>query len=101
MNKDKWESLPPEIKTVFRKASDKNFLRKIGQVWREDEQRGVDLMTKFKREHIVLTKEETEAFRVKLEPVIDKWVDDVSKDGIDGKRLVKKARALIAKYSSP
>ncbi len=25
-----------------------------------------------KREHIVLTKEETEAFRIKLEPVIDK-----------------------------
>ncbi|MEC7221566.1 MAG: TRAP transporter substrate-binding protein [SAR324 cluster bacterium] len=98
MNKDKWESLPPEIQAVFRKASDENFLRRIGKLWREDEQRGVDLMTKFKREHIVLTKEETEAFRIKLEPVIDKWVEDVKKEGIDGRKLVNKARKLIKKY---
>ena len=79
MNKDKWESLPPEIQAAFRKASDENFLRRIGKLWREDEQRGVDLMKKFKREHIVLTKEETEAFRIKLETVIDKWVEDVKR----------------------
>ena len=92
MNKEKWDSLPPEIQAVFRKASDENFLRRIGKVWKDDEQRGVDLMTKFKREHIVLTKEETEVFRKKLEPVIDRWVKDVKKDGIDGKALVKKAK---------
>tara|TARA_B100000575_G_C23113948_1_gene643759 strand:- start:85 stop:1104 length:1020 start_codon:yes stop_codon:yes gene_type:complete len=98
MNKDKWESLPPEIQAAFRKASDENFLRRIGKLWREDEQRGVDLMKKFKREHIVLTKEETEAFRIKLETVIDKWVEDVKKEGIDGRKLVNKARKLIKKY---
>ena len=98
MNKDKWESLPPEIQAAFRKASDENFLRRIGKLWREDEERGVDLMTKFKREHIVLTKEETVAFRIKLEPVIDKWVKDVKKEGIDGSKLVNKARKLIKKY---
>ena len=75
-----------------------DFLGKIGKLWREDEQRGVDLMAKFKREHIVLTKEETEAFRIKLEPVIDKWVEDVKKEGIDGRKLVNKARKLIKKY---
>ena len=98
MNKDKWESLPPEIQAVFRKASDENFLRRIGKIWREDEQRGIDLMKEFKREHIVLTKEETEAFRIKLEPVIDKWVEDVKKEGIDGRKLVNKARKLIKKH---
>ena len=78
--------------------SDEDFLRKIGKLWREDEQRGVDLMTKFKREHIVLTKEETDIFKQKLEPVIDKWVEDVKKEGIDGRKLVNKARKLIKKY---
>ena len=98
MSKKKWASLPPDIQNAFRKASDKEFLRKTGRMWREDEQRGVDLMTKFKREHIVLTKKETEAFRIKLEPVIDKWVEDVKKEGIDGRKLVNKARKLIKKY---
>ena len=100
MNKDKWNSLPADIQSVFRKASDESFLRKIGRVWREDEQRGVDLMTKFKKEHVVLTKEETEVFRKKLEPVIDRWVEDVKKEGIDGRVLVNKARKLIEKHSS-
>ena len=32
MNKDRWNSLPPEIQSAFRKASDESFLRRIGQV---------------------------------------------------------------------
>ena len=51
-----------------------------------------------KREHIVLTKEETEAFRIKLEPVIDKLVEDVKKEGIDCRKLVNKARKLTKIY---
>ena len=56
-------------------------------------------MLKFKRKHIVLTKEETEAFRTHLEPVVERWINEVSKYGIDGKALVSKARKLIAKHS--
>ena len=56
-------------------------------------------MKDFKREHIVLTKEETEKFRVKLEPVIERWIKDVRKDGIDGRKLVEKAKRLVEKYS--
>jgi TRAP-type C4-dicarboxylate transport system substrate-binding protein len=99
MNKDKWESLPPDIQAVFRKASDKNFLRKIGKLWKDDEQRGVDLMKKFKKKHIVLTKEETEAFEVALRPVTERWIKEVEADGIDGRTLIKKAKRLIQKHS--
>jgi hypothetical protein len=31
--------------------------------------------------------------------VVQRWVDEVKTKGIDGNALVKKARALIAKYS--
>jgi hypothetical protein len=55
-------------------------------------------MEKFKKEHVVLTKEETEAFRVKLEPVVERWIEEVEKEGIDGRKLVNKARKLIKKY---
>ena len=99
MNKDKWNSLPEDIQQAFRQASNEQFLREIGKLWKEDEDRGVFLMEKFKKNHIVLTEEETEAFRVKLEPVVERWIDDVKKDGIDGRALVIKARKLIAKHS--
>ena len=100
MNKDKWNSLPADIQQAFREASNEQFLREIGKMWKDDEDRGVFLMKKFKKNHIVLNEKETEAFRVKLEPVVQRWIDDVKKDGIDGEQLVKKARALIAKHSS-
>ena len=99
MNKEKFNSFPPDVKAVFRKASDEAFLREIGQMWKDDEQRGIELMEQFGREHIVLSKEETAEFLKALEPVVERWVDEVSKEGIDGRALVTKARKLIAKYS--
>ena len=99
MNQDRWNSLPPDIQAAFRRASDENFLREIGTLWKEDEQRGIDFMTTFKKEHIVLTLEETEAFRIKLESVVERWIEEVEKEGIDGRALVTKARTLITSYS--
>jgi len=99
MNVSKWESLPAEIKDAFRRASDEQFLKEIGQMWKDDEQRGIEVMQKFGKEHIVLTKAETDEFRSKLEPVVERWISDVSKSGVDGKALVSKARKLIAKHS--
>ena len=33
------------------------------------------------------------------QPVIDRWVADVTAKGVDGKALVEEARQLISKYS--
>ena len=99
MNASKWESLPADIKDAFRRASDEQFLKEIGQMWKDDEQRGIEVMQKFGKEHIVLTKAETDEFRSKLEPVVERWISDVNKSGVDGKALVNKARKLIAKHS--
>ena len=59
MNKDRWNSLPPEIQSAFRKASDESFLRRIGQVWSDYEKPGIDRLIKYKKKHIVLTEAET------------------------------------------
>ena len=99
MNASKWESLPADIKDAFRRSSDEQFLKEIGQMGKDDKQRGIEVMQKFGKEHIVLTKEETDEFRSKLEPVVERWISDVSKSGVDGKVLVSKARKLIAKHS--
>jgi TRAP-type C4-dicarboxylate transport system substrate-binding protein len=98
MNLEKWNSLPPNVQEAFEKASDRDFLINAGKVWQNDEKRGLELMEKFKKEHVVLTKEETEAFRVKLEPVVERWIEEVEKEGINGRKLVNRARKLIEKY---
>ena len=98
MNKDRWNSLPPEIQSAFRKASDESFLRRIGQVWSDYEKPGIDRLIKYNKKHIVLTEAETKAFEDKLKPVTERWIKEVEKEGIDGRKLVNKARKLIKKY---
>ena len=51
------------------------------------------------KEHIQLTNAELDAFKAKLEPVVDRWIDEVKAKGIDGRALVTEARKQIAKYS--
>ena len=100
MNKDRWNSLPPEIQSAFRKASDESFLRRIGQVWSDYEKPGIDRLIQYKKKHIVLTEAETKAFEDKLKPVTERWIKEVEKEGVQGKDFVAKAKRLIQKYSN-
>lgn len=99
MNQEKWNSLPSDIQAAFREASGEWIVRKAGQVWHDDEKRGLDLMLTHKKTHIVLNKEETEAFEIALQPVTERWIEDVKSQGIDGKALVAKAKRLVEKHS--
>ena len=100
MNKDRWNSLPPEIQSAFRKASDESFLRRIGQVWSDFGKHGIDQLIQYNKKHIVLTEAETKAFEDKLKPVTERWIKEVEKEGVQGRDLVVKAKRLIQKYSN-
>ncbi|GAB5377308.1 MAG: TRAP transporter substrate-binding protein [Acuticoccus sp.] len=98
MNKARWDALPDDIKKAFRDASDAEWVAEVGRIWRKTDDFGIDLARKAGNEHIVLTQEETDTFRSQLEPVVQRWVDDVGGKGIDGTALVDKARARIAEH---
>ena len=100
MNKGVWDSLPADVQKAFKDASGPDFLAKTGDVWRATDDFGIDLAVKSGNQHITLTDEETEAFRVVLEPVVQRWIDEVSGAGIDGAAMVEKARALIAGHAN-
>jgi len=100
MNKGKWDSLPADVQQAFRDASGPDWLAELGRVWRATDDFGVEVATKAGNTHLELTADETEAFRTALEPVVDRWVEEVSAKGIDGAALVKKARSLITEHGS-
>ncbi len=50
-------------------------------------------------EHVTLSKAETDVIQSALEPVVDRWVKEVTASGIDGAGLVSKARTAISKHS--
>ncbi len=100
MNKGRWDSLPDDVKQAFRDASGPDWLAEVGRIWRETDEFGIKMAVEAGNEHIVLTEEETQAFRDKLEPVVQRWIDEVGSQGIDGQALVDKARELIAKHGT-
>jgi TRAP-type C4-dicarboxylate transport system substrate-binding protein len=99
MNQARWDKLPADVKQAFTSQSGEAWVREVGEIWTKSEDFGIGLATKAGNKHIVLSDAELAAFREKLEPVVKRWIDDVSKQGIDGGALVSAARANIAKYT--
>jgi len=96
MNKRRWDDLPADIQQAFRDASDRDWWREVGNIWRATDDVGIELATDAGNVHITLGEEETQAFRDALAPVVDRWIEEVSSRDIPGATLVQKARALIA-----
>jgi len=99
MNEARWKSLPSDVKKAFLDNSGRAWVREVGQIWTKSEDVGIGIAVKSGNKHIELTDAEMDAFRHQLEPVVQRWIDEVKAKGIDGAALVKRARALIAKYS--
>lgn len=100
MNQGRWDGLPDDIKKAFRDASGCDWWAKVGEIWRAGDDFGIGLAVKAGKEHITLTEAETKVFMDTLEPVVDRWIEEVSAKGLDGKALVEKARGLIEKHSA-
>lgn len=99
MNQKRWDSLPADVKRAFEANSGEAWVREVGEIWTKSEDFGIGLAIKAGNKHIVLSEAELQQFRDKLEPVVQRWIDDVKGKGIDGNALVKAAREQIAKYS--
>jgi TRAP-type C4-dicarboxylate transport system substrate-binding protein len=99
MNEARWKSLPPDIQKIFMDNSGADWWRQVGKIWTDSEDVGIGLVKKAGHTHIELSDAEMAAFRAKLEPVVDRWVKEVTSKGINGKELVDVARKTIAKYS--
>lgn len=98
MNKKKYDSLPPDLKAVIDKSSGRDFAIEVGRIWTKSEDAGIKLAVDRGNEHIVIPKAELRNFQAKLEAVVDRWVADVKDKGIDGRAMVKAARAAVAKH---
>jgi TRAP-type C4-dicarboxylate transport system substrate-binding protein len=100
MNQARWDSLPDDLKQVFIDNSGPDWVKEVGEIWTATDDGGIEIAKKAGNTYIELDETQTAAFREKLEPVVDRWIEDVTAKGIDGKALVEAARAAIEKYSN-
>jgi TRAP-type C4-dicarboxylate transport system substrate-binding protein len=99
MNKQSYEKLPADLKKVIDDNSGMKIADWLAQVWDEAEKPGL-AKAKETGEIITMPEDEVAKLRAKIEqPVIDRWVAEMNKKGVDGQALVEEARALIEKYN--
>ncbi|MGH6737694.1 MAG: TRAP transporter substrate-binding protein [Bradyrhizobium sp.] len=100
MNKQKYESLPPDLKKVIDANSGRNLAPFAIKVWDMIDQDGLKVMqSKPKNKFVTLSAAETDRFRKAVQPVYGRFKEEVDKHGSDGAKVIADAEALVEKYS--
>jgi TRAP-type C4-dicarboxylate transport system substrate-binding protein len=96
MNKDRYESLPDDLKKVIDDNSGMNAAEWVGQAWEEDfEERGREALDAAGVTHITLDAAEAAKFEAAAEEVVRRWVEEADSKGLDGQALVDRAREAV------
>jgi TRAP-type transport system periplasmic protein len=100
MNKQKYESLPPDLKKVIDDNSGRNLAPTAIEIWDRIELDGEKVMhSKPKNKFVQLSAEETAKFKQKVQPVFDRYQKMLNEGGDDGAKILAEVQALEAKYS--
>ena len=98
MNQDRWDALPDDLKQAFSDNSGEEWLREVAKVWVDADLAAIEMATEAGNTHVVLSREEMDAFNEALAPVVDEWVE--AHPDIDAQALVEAARETIEKHKS-
>ncbi len=94
MNKDKWNALPADVKTIIDDLSDE-WVDVHGKIWDQTDTEGREFTKSLGNELIQLSAEENARWRKAVEPVIQNYIEGTP----NGKVYVDKVRSLIEKHS--
>jgi TRAP-type C4-dicarboxylate transport system substrate-binding protein len=101
MNKDKWNSLPPDIQAGISRATEKFYAENMPTLWNEINAEGLNFGRKQKEiEIIVLTPEEMARWESYLPPIQEEYVGLLNERGLPGADILKTMKELAAKYNA-
>jgi TRAP-type C4-dicarboxylate transport system substrate-binding protein len=98
MNKKKYEGLPADVRAAIDAESGQKLSRFAAEVMWAKDAPGRAIAEKAGNNIIQLSADEVAGFRAKAEPVIERWIAQMDAKGIDGKKLIADAKALIKKH---
>ncbi|MFZ5650931.1 MAG: TRAP transporter substrate-binding protein [Bacillota bacterium] len=100
MNKEKWESLPPDIKEAITRTTEKFHKDVMIGMWDKINDAGMKWTEEKKKVEIyTLPEAETKAWLEAVRPVMDEHVKMLNGKGIPGDEVLKTARELADKYN--
>ena len=89
MNKDKWNSLPPNIQKIIEEVNEE-YIDKQGRLWDQLDKEGLGFVKKIKGYTIVdVSKEEEEKARKKMKPLLNQYVKSANAKGLPGEEALK------------
>jgi TRAP-type C4-dicarboxylate transport system substrate-binding protein len=100
MNKDRYESLPDDLRTILDEQSGASLSAFASQVMYDYDAPGRDIAVAAGNNIITLDEAEVARWKEASLPVIARWVEEMNAKGIDGQALIDEARERIAANSA-
>jgi len=97
MNKNKWNSLPKDIKDIIDKMS-VEYINKSANMWDYIAESGKKVLLSKGGKIITLSKEEQAKWVEKATPLFVEYASNVEKKGLPGKEAVKYIQNYVSKY---
>lgn len=91
MNKDKWNSLPDDVKKTIRQIN-KEWIVKHGKAWVQSDEEGAAFLKAKKKELIKLSPEEGKRWGEAVKPVLEEFVVEMEKKNLPGKEALETAQ---------
>jgi TRAP-type C4-dicarboxylate transport system substrate-binding protein len=98
MNKAKYDSLSAAHKKIIDNNSGMSLAKQAGILWDGFEGPARDLAVKAGGEFHTLSGAPLAKIKIAANEVIQDWIANANKKGLDGQKLYDTARALISKY---
>lgn len=98
MNKARYEALPDDLKAVLDAESGAKLSAFASQIMWDMDAPAREIAVNAGNTIVKLDEAEVARWKQAAVPVVDRWVAEMDGKGLDGKALIERARALIAKH---
>jgi TRAP-type C4-dicarboxylate transport system substrate-binding protein len=96
MNKDKWNSLPPDAQKVIEKVNEE-WIVKQAKVWDDIDVSGMEFAKKLGNQFVPLSKEEDEKWAKAVQPLFDGYMKAMKEKGLPGEEALKFCKEELKK----
>ena len=95
MNRDRWNSLPPDIQQVFRDVN-QEWIARHGQTWDDMDREGEAFVLSLGKTVETMQPDENEKVAQAMRPLLVSWAEQAEARGLPGKEAVATVARLIA-----
>lgn len=98
MNKKKFNALPAEMQKILEDYSGLEWAKEAGEIWDRSDLLGLEAARKRGNEFHFISGKELKKWQTISAQVWQRWKNEMTAKGIDGKALIKHAQRLIRKF---